>query len=191
MSRGRPTPGSLGDLCKCAIHFGVELEGCIRTALQVPIEPGIVFSNCVVMKFDGEVSGHREAWLNCACVLLPTKWSLHDRNPVPLFASRFQHPKQLVLPLQPCLRGLKLANPPMPLAPRQIETAPAPATWKLPKSFVPYKPHLKPILSRDTSSDSAMVIRGAIQIRLLLRSWRLFLWKLRGLRFCFRKPRVL
>src|SRR6266851_4670836 len=147
MNAGSPTPRGLCDLRKRAIYFRIELESCIGTALPVPIERCIVFSRRGVVKFDGKISGHREASLNYVCALPPMEWFLCGRNPAPQFASRFQRPKQPGLPRRPCHQGSKSRNPPTPPVPRPTVTTPALAAWKLPMSFVPYRPHLQPILS--------------------------------------------
>src|SRR5258708_590211 len=91
------------------------------------------------------------------------EWFLHGRNRGPRFASRSRHPKRPGLLRQPCHRGLKSANPPAPPVPRPTGTAPAPTTWKLPMSFVPYKtsPVAHSILSRDPIAERETVIGRA------------------------------
>lgn len=56
MRSRRPTLWGLDDLGKPMIHFSIEPNGRIRTAIQVPIERRIVFRGSLVMQIDSIIA---------------------------------------------------------------------------------------------------------------------------------------
>jgi hypothetical protein len=75
-----PALRSLRNLGKRALKFCIELEGCVRAALKIPIKRRVILGGGFLVKFH-HPSGHEAASLNCDCELRTREWFLPCPNP--------------------------------------------------------------------------------------------------------------
>src|SRR5579859_7945054 len=104
--RGRPALWSFSDLRYGAIYFGAKSKSGIGTALEIPVESGVVFGRRCLVEFDGAI-GHEAVSLDCAAGLLPKESSLPCQNPDRRSSFQFQHARQPEHLRRPCHRDWK------------------------------------------------------------------------------------